>query len=105
MQDWNRLIYVVSEVYVRTHRLKTGPSRELGDRLRKTAIGISSSVNTLPKKLGRTDFTKVYPILSAISVLEVYLEMARKNRMLRNTEDLDERLSEIKNVLNGLISG
>lgn len=105
LQDWNRLVYVVSEVFARTHKLKTGPSLELGNRIRKAAIGISSSVNALPGILEESDFAKVYLILSAISVLEVYLEIAKKNRFLRNTEELDKRLSEVKRVLDRLISG
>lgn len=103
---WNQLVYYVSNVYAATKKFKAGESSELGEKIRSTAISISADVNDFQKQeLKKPDLSKVYPILSSISVLETYLQMAKKNKILKDTSVLDEKLGEVKEVLNRMLGG
>lgn len=94
-QDWNKLVYYVSDVYSATNKFKAGKPKELGDKIRKTAISITADFNSPQEK----DRTQIYPILSSISVLETYLHLARKYKFLKDTSLLDEKLVEVKDAL------
>lgn len=97
--DWNILVFYVSDVYGATKRFKAGNPAELGNKIRKTAVSLSASVNSMPVALKETDFGRIYPILSSISVLETYLQLAKKQKLLKETSVLDEKLEEVKRAL------
>ncbi len=99
LQNWNRLVYYVSDVYSATNKFKAGKPKELGDKIRKTAISITADFND-PREIDRT---RIYPILSSISVLETYLHLARKYKFLKDTSLLDDKLDEVKVALNRML--
>lgn len=97
-ENWNSLVYFVSEVYLATQNFKSGQQSELGDKIRKSAVSLTATLNE-GIRMPDTDFSSIYPILSSISVLETYLELAKKYRFLRDTSRLEESLQEVKDLL------
>lgn len=106
---WNQLVYYVSDVYTATKRFRAGRSGNLGREIRRTAISLSVKMNNLPQfntpsdEKSKADMSKVYPILSSISVLETYLQLAKKYNFLKDTSVLDEKLKEVKDQLYRLL--
>ncbi len=98
-QNWNKLVYYVSDVYSVTNKFKIEKSKDLGDKIRKTAISITADLNG-PREADRT---RIYPILSSISVLETYLQLAKKYKLLKDTSLLDDKLDEVKLALNRML--
>jgi four helix bundle protein len=97
---WNQLVYYVSNIYSATKKFKAGDASGLGEKIRRTVISLSAGVNNLPElPQEKPDISKVYPILSSISVLETYLQMAKNNKILKDTSVLDEKLDEVKETL------
>jgi len=104
IQDWNQLVYYVSSIYSATKKFKAGAPGELREKIRRTAISISAHVNTFQKsRQVKPDLSKVYPILSSISVLETYLQLAKNYRFLKDTSVLDDQLEEVKVILYRLL--
>lgn len=101
---WNQLVYYVSNVYSATKKFKPGKPGELGEKIRRTVISISSGVNEFQEQQKEDrDLSRIYPILSSISVLETYLQMAKNYKFLKDTSVLDEKLDEVKDVLYKLL--
>jgi len=98
-QNWNRLVYYVSDVYAATNKFKAGKAKDLSAKIRKTAISITSDFNR-PQEI---DKSRIYPILSSVSVLETYLQMAKKYKFLKDTSVLDYKLEELKRTLNKML--
>ncbi len=97
--DWNSLVYLVSDVYGATKRLKAGNSGILCDKIRKTAVSITVRANETSPQSNNVDLSKIYPIISSISVLETYLQLAKRQKILRNIKSLEEKLREVKDLL------
>lgn len=93
------LLFFVSDIYGATKKFRAGEPAELADRIRKTAVSLSATVNSVPETADTSDFSRIYPILSSISVLETYLQLAKRHRFLKDTAALDEKLSEVKEAL------
>ncbi len=98
-QNWNKLVYYVSEVYAATNKFKAGDAKNLSDKIRKTAISITADFN----RPGEIEKSKIYPILSSVSVLETYLQLAKKYKFLKDTSVLDDKLTELKGALNQML--
>lgn len=98
-QNWNKLVYYVSDVYTATNKFKAGSAKDLSDKIRKTVISITADLNR-PQKIEKS---KIYPILSTVSVLETYLQLAKKYKFLKDTSVLDNKLTELKGVLNQML--
>ena len=96
----NQLLYYVSDIYRATKKFRFGEKDLLGKRIRRTAINISASMNNIePQKSEMIKYTDIYPILSAVSVLETYLLIAREHKLLKDTSILNEKLDEVKDIL------
>ena len=101
---WNHLVYYVSNVYTATSKFNPGEPGMLGEKIRRSAISLSSGVNILNEDYKQDqDIDKIYPVLSEISVLETYLQLAKDHKILKDTSLLDEKLDEVKRVLHGLV--
>ncbi len=99
-QNWHQLIYYVSDIYKVTKKFRFGERGKLGSRIRRTAVNISASVNSVhPSQNEYYKYTDIYPILSAVSVLETYLLIAKENKLLSDTSVLDNKLDEVKEIL------
>ena len=98
-QDWNRLVYYVSDVYSATKKFKPGEQLFLGERIRKTAITVSVGLNDMPRLVEKSDFARIYPVISAISVLETYLQLAKTYGFLKDVSVLGKNLSDVKDIL------
>jgi four helix bundle protein len=101
--EWNKIVYYVSDVYRATKCFKAGNAERLGNKIRQSAISLSVAMNDLSFNDKKGDFARLYPLLSSISVLETYLQLAKKHGFLKDTEVLDEKLSEIKVSLQQII--
>jgi four helix bundle protein len=101
--EWNKIVYYVSDVYKATKRFKAGEAERLGNKIRRSAISLSVAMNDLSINNKQGNFTKLYPLLSSISVLETYLQLAKKQGFLKDTDVLNEKLSEIKISLQRII--
>ncbi len=102
-QDWNRLVYYVSDVYRATKKFKPGEQLYLGEKIRKTVVSVSVGLNDMPRILEQSDFAGIYPVISAISVLETYLQLAKTYGFLKDVSVLGENLAEIKEILYRLL--
>ena len=103
--EWNSLVYLVSDIYGATKRFKVGEAGIFACQIRKSAVSLSALMNTTsPSELRKEDFSKIYPILSSIYVLETYLQLARRNRYIKNTDALEEKLNEVKDDLLKLLA-
>ena len=104
LQFWNRLVYYISDVGGGAPSLDPAfhsfaePSRE------RRPVSLSISVNSMPGIMDKVEFHRIYPIISAVSVLETYLIMGQNHGFLNDISDLNERLSELKNVLYSLLN-
>ena len=99
--SWNQLVYYVSSVYHATRKFKPGEPGQLQEKIRRTAISLSVDFNTCyPDDDFQGGKARIYPILSSISVLETYLQLAKKYKLLKDTSVLDEKLAEVKEILN-----
>ncbi|MCF8378862.1 MAG: hypothetical protein K9H49_04745 [Bacteroidales bacterium] len=98
-QNWNRLVYYVSDVYAATSKFKTGKAKDLSQKIRKTAVSITVDLNR-PQEIEKS---KIYPLLSSVSVLETYLQLAKKYKFLKDTSVLDYKLKELKTILNQML--
>lgn len=97
--NWSRVYYLVSDVYKVTRRFQPGEQDVLGHRIRRTAIYLSSAVNTFPVSSRPDAGKEICNILSAISVLESYLQLARKYGLMDDTSGLDHKLGEVREQL------
>jgi four helix bundle protein len=98
-QDWNRLVYYVSDVYSATKKFKPGEQLFLAEKIRKSAVSVSVGLNDMPRLVEESDFARIYPIISAISVLETYLQLAKTYGFLKDISVLGENLTEVKEIL------
>jgi len=106
LDQWNQLIFYVHHVYRETKRFKPGAQSDLGSRIRSTAIRLSGDINRLNEDDVvdyREKKSKIYPIISAISVLETYLLIARNNKLIKDTELLNGELKSLKEGLMRLL--
>lgn len=104
--QWNHLVYYVSQVYTATKKFKAGKPGELGEKIRRTAVSLSAGVNSFQENQNQKqepDLLKIYPILSSINVLETYLLLAKSQKFLKDTSVLNEKLNEVKKELYGLL--
>ncbi len=101
---WNQLVYYVSNVYSATSKFKPGEPSMLGEKIRRSAISLTAGVNILNENHNQdAGFDKIYPVLSTVSVLETYLQLAKDYNILNDTSLLDEKLNMLKRVLEGLM--
>ena len=98
--DWNRIIYYVSNVYRETLRLKPGDASFLGERICHAAVSISVKMNCISPG---SHPESIYPILSSVSVLETYLQLAKEYGILKNVPALESELEEIRDTLCRLV--
>lgn len=100
--QWNQLVFYVHHVYRETKRFKPGVQSDLGGKIRTTAIRLAGDINGLNENEivdSRDKKSKIYPIISAISVLETYLLMARRSKFLKDTALLNGELRRLKEGL------
>ena len=101
--DWNQLFYYVSHVYNATKKFKAGEPRVLSEKIRRSAVSLSADMNLFREEQSSgAKLCRVYSILSSISVLETYLQLAKHYKLLKDTSVLDEKLDEVKEVLHGV---
>ena len=102
---WSRLVYYVSSVYRVTGKFKPGIQHGLGERIRRTAVTISADVNGIGAgAAGNAEKSQLYLILSTLSVLETYLQIAKQHKLIKDTRVLDEELAEVREgILNVLM--
>lgn len=102
--NWNQLGYYVSHVYNATQKFKAGEPKALCEKIRRSAISLTAGVNILNEKPEHdANEDKIYPVLSSISVLETYLQLAKDYKLLKDTSVLDEKLDEVKRQLHELL--
>jgi four helix bundle protein len=102
---WNQLVYYVSHVYSATKKFKPGRPGELGEKIRRTAVSLTAGINGLPRlREENPDVSRIYPIISSISVLETYLQIAKEHKLLKDTRELDAELVEVKEALYRLLA-
>ena len=97
--DWNRVMYYISDIYRATKRFKTGDPAVLGDKIRTTAVSISAGLNAISTGQGPCNETTVYSMISSVSVLETYLQLARQYGLLKDNRLLNGELLELKRIL------
>jgi four helix bundle protein len=100
---WNSMYYLVSEVYRSTGRIYSRDPENLTRRIRQTAISVSAAINESPASGTASATDKLCPVLSALSVLETYLELARKHGMIKEPRDLFQQILAIKRQLNSIM--
>ena len=98
-QDWNRLVYYVSDVYNATKKFKPGEQLFLAEKIRRTAVTVSVGLNSMPKLVEESNFARIYPVISAISVLETYLQLAKTHGFLKDVSVLGKNLADVKDIL------
>ncbi len=95
----NRIMYYVSDVYRATRRFRPGDPAALAGRIRTAAVSISAGLNVLSLEGPENNTEKIYAVISAVSVLETYLQLARQYRLLKDDSLLNGELAELKRML------
>ena len=100
----NRILYFVSDVYSVTKRFPAGEPELISKKIRGAAVSVSAVLNLIPEVGSLKDDRQVlYSVLSSMAVLETYLLMSEKFCTYRDIREMDEKLQEVKKLVNTLL--
>ena len=99
LQNWNKVIYCVSEVYCATNLYKSAEADRICSKIRKNVVSLSVSVNKLSLQGIRYNYSRLYPVLSTVYVVKAYLQLAKKFGFIDEVDELDGKLSDIRDNL------
>ncbi len=103
--DWNRVVYFVSDIYRLTQRFRPGDPAFLRDKIRSTAVNVTAGLNGISEAgNGMNTDDRIYSVISSVSVLETYLQLARQYGLLKDNSLLNGELQELKRILSGLLN-
>lgn len=101
--NWNFAIDFVNEVYALTMFLPVGEAHTIIQRIRKTAISLSISLDTLYSEASSLlDPSQLYTFFSLLSILETYILLANKYIFSRDMKILTQKLNSFKEKIESI---
>lgn len=101
IQSWNFAVTFVTEVYTLTKQFPGGESETLSQRIRKTAISLSTIMNSLlnTENPSLSKHSSLYQLISLVFIMETYILIAGKYIFSNDVKILNQKLNTLKKLI------